>query len=150
MLRPAIPRHLVTKPRIRPLSTRIYDPIRQPNDLHTLTLLCAANNRTLVTFWGASWCRNCSEVLPVVRGVLGGGGLGEGEVGFAEVCVDSVMIGGLPVVYRISSLPTLLAFSRQEARFETVVTRMEEMRDEEFLRGWVENEVRRGGRKGAG
>lgn len=47
-------------------------------------------------------------------------------------------------------MPTLLAFSRQEAQFDTRVTRPEEMRDEGFLREWLVNEARRGGRMGGG
>ena len=49
---------------------------------------------------------------------------------------------------QITSMPTLLAFSRQEAQLETKLTRPEQMKDKEFLREWLLNEARRGGRKG--
>lgn len=47
-------------------------------------------------------------------------------------------------------MPTLLAFSRQEAQFDTKMTKPDEMRDEKILREWLVNEARRGGRKGGG
>jgi len=51
---------------------------------------------------------------------------------------------------QINSLPTLLSFSRQEAQLKTVITSVEEMKDKEFLRMWIENEARRGGSGGDG
>jgi hypothetical protein len=54
------------------------------------------------------------------------------------------------VLTQISSMPTLLAFSRQEAQFDTRMTKPEEMRDERMLREWLTNEARRGGRAGGG
>jgi hypothetical protein len=51
---------------------------------------------------------------------------------------------------QIASMPTLLAFSRQEAQFDTRLVKPDEMRDEEFLREWLVNEARRGGRAGGG
>ena len=47
-------------------------------------------------------------------------------------------------------MPTLLAFSRQEAQTETKVTKVAELRDREFLRGWIREVARRGGRMGGG
>jgi hypothetical protein len=47
-------------------------------------------------------------------------------------------------------MPTLLAFSRQEAQFDTRLTRPDEMRNENFLHDWLVNEARRGGRAGGG
>lgn len=47
-------------------------------------------------------------------------------------------------------MPTLLSFSRQEAQLKTVITSLEEMKDKEFLRMWIENEARRGGAGGDG
>lgn len=47
-------------------------------------------------------------------------------------------------------MPTLLSFSRQEAQLETKVTSVEEMKDREFLRLWIQNEANRGGAGGAG
>ena len=77
-------------------------------------------------------------------------GEAEGGLGYAEVQMDSTILGDLPITYRISSMPTLLAFSRQEAQFDTRVTRPEEMRRKEFLREWLVAEAARGGRKGGG
>lgn len=67
-----------------------------------------------------------------------------------EVLMDSTLIEDLPIRYRISSMPTLLAFSRQEAQFDTRVTRPDDMRNKEFLREWLVAEARRGGRRGGG
>lgn len=47
-------------------------------------------------------------------------------------------------------MPTLLAFSREEAQLETKLTRPEHMKDKKFLRQWLEIEARRGSAGGAG
>jgi hypothetical protein len=47
-------------------------------------------------------------------------------------------------------MPTLLAFSRQEAQFDTKLVKPEQMKDEEFLRGWLLQEAQRGGHEGGG
>ena len=47
-------------------------------------------------------------------------------------------------------MPTLMAFSRQEAQLQTKVTSIDELKDAEFLRLWIEDEARRGGAGGAG
>jgi hypothetical protein len=47
-------------------------------------------------------------------------------------------------------MPTLLAFSRQEAQFDTRLIKPDEMRDEAFLREWLVKEAQRGGRMGGG
>ncbi|KAJ4368009.1 hypothetical protein N0V83_006364 [Neocucurbitaria cava] len=139
-------------PSARSHTNRLFDTIRQPNDLHTLTLLNAADNRSLITFWSAPWCSTCQEIKPLVKRMIEEERVGEreGGLGFVEVDMSSVLIEDLPVRYRISSMPTLLAFSRQEAQFETKVTRPEDMRTEGFLREWLVSEARRGGRKGGG
>lgn len=46
-------------------------------------------------------------------------------------------------------MPTLLAFSRQEAQLETKLTRPENMKDKKSLRQWLETEARGGGASGA-
>ena len=51
---------------------------------------------------------------------------------------------------KITSLPTLMAFSRQEAQLETRTSSVNEMKDWEFLARWIEREARRGGDGGAG
>ena len=165
MLRPALRLRLPLKPphsttrafSLFPSSTpshtnRVFDPVRQPNDLHTLTLLNAANNRPLITLWSATWCQTCQVVKPLIRSLIEEEKVGESEggLGFVEVLMDSTLIEDLPVKYRISSMPTLLAFSRQEAQFDTRVTRPDDMRNKEFLREWLVAEARRGGRRGGG
>ena len=47
-------------------------------------------------------------------------------------------------------MPTLLSFSRQEAQLGTKVTSVDEMKDREFLRLWIQDEAQRGGAGGAG
>ncbi|KAH7350336.1 hypothetical protein BKA66DRAFT_389900, partial [Pyrenochaeta sp. MPI-SDFR-AT-0127] len=131
---------------------RIFDPVRQPNDLHSLTMLNAADNRSLITFWSASWCQTCQAIKPLVRSLIEDEKIGESEggIGFVEVQMDSTLIENLPITYRITSIPTLLAFSRQEAQFDTKLTRPDEMRNKDLLREWLLNEARRGGRMGGG
>jgi thiol-disulfide isomerase/thioredoxin len=113
-------------------------------------MLNATDNRSLITLWSASWCQTCAAIKPLILQLIEQERVGEkeGGLGFVEVQMDSVLIGDLPITYRVSSMPTLLAFSRQEAQFDTRITRPEEMRDLEFLREWLVNEAKRGGRKG--
>lgn len=47
-------------------------------------------------------------------------------------------------------MPTLLSFSRQEPQLMTKITSVDELKDRELLRLWVQNEARRGGAGGAG
>ncbi|KAL5385728.1 hypothetical protein DPSP01_004513 [Paraphaeosphaeria sporulosa] len=131
---------------------RIFDNVRTPNDLHTLTLLSAAENRPLITMWSASWCSTCQAIKPLVKGMIEDERVGqeEGGLGFVEVELDSTLIGDLGVKYMITSMPTLLAFSRQEAQFDTRLTNPQEMKNKERLREWLLNEARRGGRAGGG
>jgi thiol-disulfide isomerase/thioredoxin len=84
-------------------TNRVFDSIRQPNDLHTLTLLNAADNRALITFWSASWCATCRTVKPLVRELIESERVGEAEggLGFVEVEMDSTLIGDLPLTYRV-------------------------------------------------
>ncbi|KAH7089255.1 hypothetical protein FB567DRAFT_328752 [Paraphoma chrysanthemicola] len=132
-------------------TNRIFDPIRTPNDLHTLTMLNAADNRTLITLWSAKWCQTCQTVKPLILKMLEEKvGQREGGLGFAEVEMDSTLIGDLPVTYRITSMPTLLSFSRQEAQFATILNQPRDMLNEEHLHDWLVNEARRGGRAGGG
>ncbi|KAJ4983159.1 mitochondrial thioredoxin [Stagonosporopsis vannaccii] len=129
---------------------RLFDNVRQPQDLHTLTLVNAADNRSLITLWSASWCQTCQTVKPLVKQLIEEERVGEreGGLGFVEVEMDSTLIGDLPITYRITSMPTLLAFSRQEAQFDTRLVRPEEMKNKDFLREWLLTEARRGGREG--
>ena len=51
---------------------------------------------------------------------------------------------------QITSIPTMLAFSRQEAQLQTRLTNVEEMKDKDFLRLWIEDEAMRGASGGKG
>ncbi|KAF2829491.1 hypothetical protein CC86DRAFT_287062 [Ophiobolus disseminans] len=139
-------------PTARSHTNRIFDPVRFPNDLHTLTMLNAADNRALITMWSARHCQACQDIRPLILRLIRDEKLGqrEGGLGFVEVEMDAPGIGDLAVQFRIASMPTLLAFSRQEAQFDTSLTRPEEMRDEDLLSDWLVNEARRGGRAGGG
>ncbi|KAJ4301602.1 hypothetical protein N0V90_003695 [Kalmusia sp. IMI 367209] len=145
-------RHFLTGSTTRSNQNRIFDNVRTPNDLHTLTMLSAADNRPLITLWSASWCSTCQAVKPLVKGMIEDERVGEeeGGLGFAEVELDSTLIGDLGVKYMITSMPTLLAFSRQEAQFDTRITKPELMKNKEHLREWLLSEARRGGRAGGG
>ncbi|KAK3202768.1 hypothetical protein GRF29_154g636644 [Pseudopithomyces chartarum] len=147
-----VQRSFLTGSPARSHSNRIFDNVRTPNDLHTLTMLSAADNRPLITLWSASWCTTCQAVKPLVKGMIEEEHVGEeeGGLGFAEVELDSTLIGDLGLKYMITSMPTLLAFSRQEAQFETRMTKPDLMRNKEQLREWLLTEARRGGRAGGG
>ncbi|KAF2020093.1 hypothetical protein BU24DRAFT_448447 [Aaosphaeria arxii CBS 175.79] len=147
---PRASRSFLTGSSTRSNQNRTFDPIRTPNDLHTLTLLSAADNRPLITFWSASWCSTCQAVKPLVTSLIEDEKVGqaEGGLGFAVVELDSPMIGDLGVKYMITSMPTLLAFSRQEAQMETKLIKPNEMKNKEFLREWLLSEAKRGGRAG--
>jgi thiol-disulfide isomerase/thioredoxin len=69
-------------------------------------MLSAADNRTLITLWSAKWCQTCQVVKPIILRLLEEEKLGvrEGGLGFAEVEMDSMYIGDLPVTYRVSSI----------------------------------------------
>ncbi|CAI6342113.1 unnamed protein product [Periconia digitata] len=131
---------------------RVFDSIRQPSDLHTLTLLSATSNRPLITLWSASWCSTCKAVKPLVKDLIEHERVGEPEGGlaFAEVELDSTLIGDLGLKYMITSMPTLLAFSRQEAQMDTKLVKPDLMKNREFLRNWLLHEAKRGGRAGGG
>jgi thiol-disulfide isomerase/thioredoxin len=90
-------------PTARSHTNRIFDPIRQPNDLHTLTMLNAADNRTLITLWSAKWCQTCQTVKPMILRMLEEEKVGEreGGLGFVEVEMDSTLIADLPVQFRV-------------------------------------------------
>ncbi|ORX95695.1 hypothetical protein BCR34DRAFT_469478, partial [Clohesyomyces aquaticus] len=126
---------------------RIFANVRTPDELHTLTVINATDNRSLITLWTASWCSTCQSVKPMIKRMIEEEKIGEreGGLGFAEVELDSTLIGDLGVKYIITSIPTLLAFSRQEAQLETKLVRPEQMRDREYLREWLVSEALRGG-----
>lgn len=94
----------------------------------------------------------CAAVKPILRELIEDEGVGEAEggIGYSEVELDSVLISDLGVKYMINSMPTLLAFSRQEAQLGTKLTRPENMKDKKFLRQWLETEVRGGSASASG
>ncbi|KAI9872884.1 MAG: hypothetical protein M1830_001089, partial [Pleopsidium flavum] len=126
--------------------------VRNQDEFDTMLLLSATNRTPLITLWTASWCSSCKVVAPGIRELIERDGIGENEggVSFAEVEIDSPTIGDLAMRYMINSIPTLLSFSRQEAQVNTKVTSVDELKDTEFLRLWIQAEARRGGAGGAG
>lgn len=82
---------------------RVFANIRTPDELHNLTLVSAADNRPLITLWSASWCTTCQAVKPIVKGLIEDERIGEqeGGLGYAEVELDSTLIGDLGVKYMV-------------------------------------------------
>jgi thiol-disulfide isomerase/thioredoxin len=91
---------------------RIFDNVRTPNDLHTLTLLSAAENRPLITMWSASWCSTCQAIKPLLKGMIEDERVGqeEGGLGFVEVELDSTLIGDLGIKYLVGGIVCEKAF----------------------------------------
>ncbi|MCJ1293078.1 hypothetical protein MMC34_004631 [Xylographa carneopallida] len=153
-LRFSIPRPFSSTP--RPLArNRIYEPICALPSLTTLLSLSSASSRPLLTYFHLS---TTSTTDGAIRALLlqllerEGVGEREGGVGYAEVELDAADcvaedVGG---VYAITSIPTLLAFSRGEPQQLTKLTDAAELQDREFLTLWIENEARRGDAGGAG
>jgi thiol-disulfide isomerase/thioredoxin len=102
-LKPTSRAFSLLNPTQRSHTNRIFDVVRQPNDLHTLTMLNAADNRTLITLWSAKWCQTCQTVKPLILRMLEEEKVGEreGGLGFVEVEMDSTLIGDLPVTFRV-------------------------------------------------
>lgn len=72
---------------------------------------------------------------------------------YVEVEMDSPDlggVGGIPMRYMINSIPTLLAFDRQEPQMETKVSRLDDLKNRAFLKKWIETEAARQGKGGAG
>lgn len=117
--------------------------------------MSASSRVPLITFWMANWCSSCKVVSPLLRTLIQDEGVGEedGGVSYAEVEMDSPDlggVGGLALNYGINSIPTLLAFDRQEPQIETKVSRLQDMKNREFLRRWIQTEAARHGGGGAG
>ncbi|KAI9837129.1 MAG: hypothetical protein M1837_003125 [Sclerophora amabilis] len=145
--------------------------IRNPSDLSTLLLLSSSSGIPLITLWTASWCPSCRVVSPLLRqlvdapgaggedrldgsggGDVDGGGARESglPVSYVEVELDAPEIGDLGMRYMITSIPTLLAFSRGEAQMETRVTAVTDLKDRGFIQRWIDREAKRKGMGGAG
>ena len=135
---------------------RIYpNRIRREDELQTLTLMSASSRVPLITLWMATWCQQCKAVSPLIQQLIEKDGIGEdkGGVSFVEVEMDSPDLGGLAGIgmrYGINSIPTLLAFDRQEPQLETKVSRLDDLKNTEFLTKWIETEAARQGSGGAG
>jgi hypothetical protein len=69
-------------------------------------------------------------------------------VGFAEIQLDSPTIGDIGAKYGIKTIPTLVAFSKGEPRWETRVTDVAKLESRRFLQQWIEDEAKKGGQKG--
>ncbi|KAL8696812.1 MAG: hypothetical protein Q9201_007465 [Fulgogasparrea decipioides] len=126
--------------------------VRSSEELSSLLLLSSTNRTPLLTLWTASWCSSCRTIRPLLLSLIENDSVGEeeGGVGYAEVEIDSPNIGPLASQYFVNSIPTLLSFRAQEAVLEEKITSVDEMRDREFMRLWIENEARRGGERGGG
>ena len=135
---------------------RIYPTtIRREEELETLTLMSASSRVPLITFWMTNWCQSCKVVSPLIRELIEKDGIGEAEggVSFVEVERDSPDlggVGGLALRYGINSMPTLLAFDRQEPQIETKLARLDDMKSRAFLTQWIKTEAARHGSGGAG
>ncbi|KAK1065964.1 hypothetical protein LTR74_007521 [Friedmanniomyces endolithicus] len=135
---------------------RIYpSTIRSESELETLTLMSASTRTPLVTLWMTSWCSSCKVVSPLLRTLIQDEKVGEGQGGisYAEVEMDSPDmggLGGLPLRYGINSIPTLLAFDRQEPQIATKVARLEDLKSKAYLTRWLETEAARHGGGGGG
>lgn len=117
--------------------------------------MSASTRIPLITLWMATWCQTCKIVSPLVQELIEKDGVGEkeGGVSFVEVEMDSPDMGGLAGIgmrYGINSIPTLLAFDRQEPQIETKVGRLNDLKSREFLVKWIETEARRHGDGGGG
>jgi len=135
---------------------RIYPTtIRKEDELQQLVLMSASTRVPLITMWMTNWCQSCKTVSPLLRELIEKERVGEehGGVSFVEVEMDSPDlggVGGLALRYGINSMPTLLAFDRQEPQIETKVSRLEDMKSKAFLTKWIETEAARHGSGGAG
>ncbi|KAI9889486.1 MAG: hypothetical protein M1814_005269 [Vezdaea aestivalis] len=147
---------------------RVYESsVRNEDELTSLLLVSASSGQPLVTLWTASWCPSCKAVAPMLRkAVEDGVGQAEGGVAFVEVEADAQDMGEMPMRYgvgssygqtfqllthsQITSIPTLLAFSRQEAQTGTKVTNVKDLKDQAFMKDWLVTEASRGGKGGSG
>ena len=149
-------RHAFSTTRQAQAKNRIYPAtVRNENDLQTMILMSASTRVPLITFWMANWCQSCKTVGPMIKELVDKDGIGEnkGGISYAEVEMDSPDLGGLGGVamrYGINSIPTLLAFDRQEPQITTKVMRLDDMKNKAFLTKWIETEAARQGSGGAG
>ncbi|KAI5269870.1 hypothetical protein E4T47_06712 [Aureobasidium subglaciale] len=130
---------------------RLYNSVRYEHEFETLNLLSSSSRIPLITLWSASWCPSCKVIAPLLKELINEGvGEAQGGVSYAEIELDSPTLGELALRYQVNSLPTLLAFDRQEAQLETKVHKVDDMKNRQFLINWIETEAKRHGEGGAG
>jgi len=132
---------------------RIYESARNLPALQTTIALSTSSNRPLLALFSYTLNdRLGTNVSELMVNLLQEEKVGEreGGVGYVEVemdAPDNVEVGDM---YYITSIPTLLSFSRGEPQQLTKVTEKAKLQDAQFLRVWIENEAKRGGKGGAG
>ncbi|KAI9823733.1 MAG: hypothetical protein M1832_002290 [Thelocarpon impressellum] len=126
--------------------------VRSVEEFDTVLLLSASARTPLLALFTASWCPSCKTVAPLLRELVGDDGVGEshGGVAYAEIESDAPDVAGLAGRYVVTSLPTLMAFSRQEPQMATRLAAVRDLTDRGFLTAWIEREATRGGAGGAG
>ncbi|MCJ1319018.1 hypothetical protein MMC15_004350 [Xylographa vitiligo] len=134
---------------------RIYEPIRSLPTLTTTLSLSSTSSRPLLALFSLSTNAGAERsIRALLLRLIEREGVGEreGGVGYAEVELDApdCAVEGVGGLYAITSIPTLMAFSRGEPQQLTKLTDPAELQDREFLTLWIENEARRGGAGGAG
>ncbi|QDS73529.1 hypothetical protein FKW77_009567 [Venturia effusa] len=129
---------------------RVYTTVRTPDELHTLLLLSSSSHVPLITFWTMSWLSQSRTSL--AKSLVEDEGVGEveGGVGYVEVEMDAPTIHGLDIQYGINAVPTVLAFSRNEPQYSTMLTEKSDINNKQTLRSWIEDEAKRGSKGGAG
>ncbi|KAI5840378.1 hypothetical protein DFP73DRAFT_178176 [Morchella snyderi] len=119
---PRIPRKIsqLVRPHMRTLTAstnalnnRIYDPVRNDPDFHTLLRLATTTSTPLLTLWTASYCSSCRAIKPLLSEILERRNVG---VGFAEVELDAPGMVDVGMRYTVNKVPTLLVFSRGEVK----------------------------------
>ncbi|QIX01666.1 hypothetical protein AMS68_007183 [Peltaster fructicola] len=102
-----------------------------------------------------NWCQSCKVVSPLIKQLIQEERIGEdvGGISYVEVEMDSPDlggVGGLAMRYGINSIPTLLAFDRQEPQLLTKTSRLDDLKSKAFLIDWIKTEAARQGQGGAG
>lgn len=130
--------------------------VRRPDELENYMLNSTSSRIPLLILWTASYCSTCKAVAPLIHDLIksGVGESADGDcVAYCEVEFDAsdIMSSGFGMRYMITSLPTLISFNRGEVIMDSKVTDPKQLRDERWLREWIEKEARRrGGGTGGG
>ncbi|MCJ1477631.1 hypothetical protein MMC13_006304 [Lambiella insularis] len=134
---------------------RVYEASRSLPALQTVIALSTTSRRPLLALFTVKTSSPVNaRVRSLILSLLEEEKIGErdGGVGYTEVEVDApdCLAEDVQGMYLITSVPTLMAFSRGEPQQLTKVSDIAELQDREFMRLWIENEARRGGAGGAG